>query len=297
METREKKNRRIHQRIKNEKRKKRQQRMHKCLIFLLILTIGVALYARFIGTAFLNVNEYTIKDNKLPDNFYGFKIVHFTDLHYGSTIYKKELNNVQKTINEIKPDLIVFTGDLTNNNYELSDDDINNLISFMNDLKATVGKYLIKGNNDYNKTYDKIISQTDFIILDNSYDLIYYKGHTPILLTGTASMLKKKTDLDKSFSYLKDNNLFTISLIHEPDLFDELTNKPINLVLAGHSHLGQVRLPFVGSLYDVKGSLKYNNHYYNINNSRMYVSGGIGTSFLKFRLFNHPSINLYRLTK
>jgi uncharacterized protein len=110
-------------------------------------------------------------------------------------------------------------------------------------------------------------------------------------------MIKKKTDLDKSFSYLKDNNLFTISLIHEPDLFDELTNKPINLVLAGHSHLGQVRLPFVGSLYDVKGSLKYNNHYYNINNSRMYVSGGIGTSFLKFRLFNHPSINLYRLTK
>lgn len=297
METRANKNKKIRKKIKNQKRLLFRKKIQNFFIFIFILIIGIITYARFIGTTGLYVKEYSIKDKELPANFYGFKIVHFTDLHYGSTIFKEELNTLTKKIKELKPDLIIFTGDLIDNKYQLSTNEINNLVTFLNTIHATTGKYIIKGNKDYNKTYDQIISQTDFTLLDNNYDLIYYKDNNPILLTGTGSMLKKEANIDQALAYLKDNNLFTISLIHEPDLVDELVNEKINLVLAGHSHLGQVRLPFIGSLYNVPGSETYNNSYYNIDNTKMYVSGGIGTSLLKFRLFNRPSINLYRLTK
>ena len=65
--------------------------------------------------------------------------------------------------------------------------------------------------------------------------------------------------------------------------------------MAGHSHNGQVRLPFIGAIVKNQGAKKYYNEYYKIKNTDLYISGGIGTSTLPFRLFNRPNINFYRL--
>ena len=64
--------------------------------------------------------------------------------------------------------------------------------------------------------------------------------------------------------------------------------------MAGHSHLGQIRLPLIGAIYTPKGSKKYYDEHYKVNNADMYINGGIGTSVIEFRLLNKPSINLYR---
>ncbi len=71
----------------------------------------------------------------------------------------------------------------------------------------------------------------------------------------------------------------------------------INLVLAGHSHNGQINIPYIKKLFLPEGSKKYYNNYYKVNNTNLYISSGLGESKINFRLFNKPSINFYRINK
>ena len=92
--------------------------------------------------------------------------------------------------------------------------------------------------------------------------------------------------------------MFTITLLHEPDSIDNILNtEHVDLALAGHSHNGQIRLPFIGALKTVNGAKKYKNEYYHIGNTDLYISGGIGTSDMKLRFFDRPSISIYRLVE
>ncbi|MDD6223730.1 MAG: metallophosphoesterase [bacterium] len=283
-----------------EKQKKRKKILKFFLIFWLsFLLLGLLLlgYMRFIGTKGLVVREYTIKSDKLPNSFHGFKILHFSDLHYLSTIHKSDLAKIITTVNRLKPDIIVFTGDLTDTSVNITSQDRNDMIELLKKMKATTGKYAIKGNHDYdNDIFEQVCKQSDFKILNNTYDLIYYYDHTPLLITGIGSSIKGDSDIGSSFSYSEQDSLYTISLLHEPDILDEilLTHK-VDLALAGHSHNGQIRLPGKGALFTIKNARKYPNSYYKVENTHLYVSGGLGTSQYPLRFWNRPSINFYRL--
>lgn len=303
MVTREEKNKKLQQEIKKEDNKRKRNKIFMrfllLLLILILIIIGLYSYMHFIGTKGLVVREYKVVNSKLPDNLHGFKIVHFSDLHYLSTVNKNDLKNMVTTINKLKPDVVVFTGDLTDSEIEVSNNDLNDMIELFNKIKVTTGLYAIKGNHDYsNNNFDLVFSQTDFKVLDNSYDLIYYHDTIPILITGIGSDLQGDMDIGKAYSYNETDNIFTISLLHEPDYIDEilLTNQ-VDLALSGHSHNGQVRLPFIGALQSVEGAKKYKDSYYKINNTDLYISGGMGTSIFKIRFFNRPSINFYRLVE
>lgn len=303
MVTREEKNKKLQQEIKKEDNKRKRNKIFMrfllLLLILILIIIGLYSYMHFIGTKGLVVREYKVVNSKLPDNLHGFKIVHFSDLHYLSTVNKNDLKNMVTTINKLKPDVVVFTGDLTDSEIEVSNNDLNDMIELFNKIKVTTGLYAIKGNHDYsNNNFDLVFSQTDFKVLDNSYDLIYYHDTIPILITGIGSDLQGDMDIGKAYSYNETDNIFTIFLLHEPDYIDDilLTNQ-VDLALSGHSHNGQVRLPFIGALQSVEGAKKYKDSYYKINNTDLYISGGMGTSIFKIRFFNRPSINFYRLVE
>jgi len=270
---------------------------------LIILIVGglVFTWSRFIGTKGLIIKEYAYQNIKIPEEFNGKKIVHFADLHFGSTIKKEELTNVIDRINLLKPDICIFTGDLVDKNYELGDGEKDLLIKELSRIESVIGKYSVKGNHDYDHDYyDEIITSSGFISIDNDYRLIYYKGTEPIVISGVTSMLKTDIDLDKAFAYKNDDttkDLFSIFLAHEPDTLTRARSFNIDLMLSGHSHGGQVRLPYVGSIYTPKGSKTYYEEHYKVDETDLYISGGIGTSTLKIRLFNKPSINLFRLYK
>lgn len=272
-------------------------------IFLIII-ISILIYARFIGTSGLKVKEYYIKNESVPESFNGFKIVQFSDLHFGMTTDFKSLDNIIKKINNLNPDLVIFTGDLIDKNLKLSKKDTTKLIEYLSNINANIKKIGVKGNHDYNKNNDfnKIMYESGFEILCNSYDLIYYKGLEPIYIAGFPSSIKEQYDIEATFNYfttLTENDIkpnYIITLMHEPDNIDDLLDKNINLVLAGHSHNGQIRLPFVGALITPAGSKKYYDEYYKVSNTDLYISSGIGTSSMKFRFNNRPSINFYRLS-
>ena len=88
---------------------------------------------------------------------------------------------------------------------------------------------------------------------------------------------------------------YKILLLHEPDYVNEITYQNYDLILAGHSHNGQVTPPLIGAIIKPNGAKKYYDEYYSLNSTDLYISSGIGTTKLDFRLFNHPSINFYRI--
>ena len=268
------------------------------LILLVVTGVLTILYARFIGTTGLKVIEKSIITDKLPSDYDGLKIVQFTDLHYGSTIHLKELKNIVKRINDQNPDIVIFTGDLVENKVVLSDKEVKKVTEELKKINPKIETLAVKGNHDYDHEYfDKITENLPWKVLFNTYEFVYNNSTTPLVFVGFDDLLEGKVDIKNGFSYKNENpdDLFTIVLTHEPDLIDKITEDNYNLAFAGHSHLGQVRAPFIGALWTPDGSKKYKDKHYIVGDSELYVSGGIGTSSLKLRLFARPSITLYRL--
>ncbi len=264
------------------------------IILFIVLCI---LWARFISTRGIVIKEVKVDATTLPDEYDGLKIVHFTDVHYGSTVNKKEMEHIVETINKQNADIVIFTGDLVEQGVQLNENEVNELTDLLNKIDAKIEKYVVKGNHDFDHNYfDNIIPKTNFVLLNNSYDYFYKDSTTPIVIAGLDDYWKGKPDYKSAFSFLQDfeEQPYTILLLHEPDQVDELGEYKFNIAFAGHSHLGQVRLPFLGALYTPYGARKYTDSHYLINGNDLYIDGGLGTSTLKLRFFNKPSISLYR---
>ena len=104
----------------NEEEKKKHPIIKFLIIFVLIVT-AILLYSRFIATKGLVTKEYKITSSNIQDNFHGFKIVHISDIHYGRTTDKKDLEKIVNEINLLKPDIVVLTGDLIDKDTELNE--------------------------------------------------------------------------------------------------------------------------------------------------------------------------------
>ena len=289
--------------IKEENREIRKKIVISCFkitIIIILLSITFYLYTTYISSKIIDVKEERIINEKLPTNFNGLKIIQISDIHYGSTIFIKDIKKLVKLVNERTPDLVVFTGDLINKDYKLNSKEQEKLITELKKIKTTIGKYAIMGEEDSSE-FNTIMNQSNFTILNNSYDLIYKDNNIPILLIGLNNS-KKNEDIDSAYEYFNqpthNSNIYTITLLHKPDTVDEILEKypTTDLFLAGHSHNGQINIPYIGGLVKKEGSQQYINEFYQINNSRLYISSGIGTNGNGFRLFCRPSINFFRLS-
>lgn len=277
-------------------KKKDKVKGHGFLKFILVLIIicaGTYYYARYVGTTGLVIKEYSVINEKIPESFHGFKIVQFSDTHYGMTTFNDELKNMVSKINILNPDIVVFTGDLVDYHYNLNDDEKNDIINILSEIDASLGVYAVSGNHDQNVSYEGILSGSNINLLKNKYEYIYNGTSEKIMLIGLDDYLEGTLDLDAAFSY-EDDTSYKILLSHEPDVYDKLPKTP-DLMLAGHSHNGQVRIPLAGAIYKTIGAKKYYDPEYSLGDTKMYISGGVGTSKYKVRLFDRPSISLYRL--
>lgn len=280
--------------------------MKKFLKFLLILILIITLtllYSRYIGTSGLVTKEYKIETTDITDTFDGLKVIHFSDLHYLRVTNKETLTKIVDEINLINPDIVFFTGDLIDKDFEISEDEKNILIELLNTINSKYGKYAIIGNHDIVKDEEllkDIYNSSDFNLMQNSYDIIYGTDNDKLFIGGVDTYSYGKADIDKTMEYFKDNEdiNYKIILAHEPDYTDIILSKyNVDLILSGHSHNGQINIPYIKNLFLPYGSKKYYENYYKINNTNLFVSSGIGVSRINFRLFNRPSINLYRINK
>ena len=277
----------------------------KLFIFIILIISLVIAYGFFIEPKLITVKEYKIAQNSWPDNFNGFKIVHISDLHYGRVFDEKSLEKLVDSINEQEPDIVVLTGDLIDKDTNMTTSMANKISELLNKIDASSGKYAINGNNDLNfDEWTNIISGGGFKDLNNTYDTIYKDGYDYIFIAGASTIKDKvstndklKTAIDYLNSFESGGPIYKILLLHEPDAIDDLSVNPFDLILAGHSHAGQIKLPFIGAVVLPEGAQKYYDSYYKVENADLYVSNGLGVSNYNFRLFNTPSYSVYRLVQ
>ncbi len=274
----------------------------KTLLIIVSCCIMLIAYSAFIGTKRLIIKETNINSKLIPTNFHGFKIIHFTDLYYGNNINDKQMQELVKEINKRHPDLVVFTGDLIDQKKSLTKDQEKKLITYLTSIDSNIGKYAIMGDMDNEEIFTNIMTTSNFTILNNQAELLYNEGYDAVLLVGLNSNIAGKQDIDSGFAYFNDPNnnpdIFTITLLHEPDCLDYVLSKyKTDLALAGHSLNGQIRLPYIGAVQRKKGAKKYYDSFYEIRNTKLFISSGIGTWNIPFRFLDRPSINFFRLIK
>ena len=298
--TREELNKQMHEEINEENKVKKNKGIIKftikSTIFLIVFFTLFYTYTTYVSTVKIGVREYRITNKKIPSSLNGLKIIQLSDLHFGSTMLNENVKEIEKITNKRKPDIVVFTGDLINKDYKLSSKEQEKLIKYLKGIDASLGKYAILGDQD-DELVSTIFNQSDFTILRNEYELIYKNNNDSIMLIGLTT---KDQDIDKAYSYFKEenhnSNIYTITLVHKPDSADEIVSHPTDLILAGHSHNGNIRIPFINyPLYQYEGAKKYNQEYYKIGSTKLFISSGLGTTN-GFRLFCRPTINFFRIS-
>lgn len=296
MATREELNEKISREIEEEERKRKNKKILKILSFIFIplfILFSISYVSlRYIGNIGIVVKEYPFYNIKITDDFHGVKVVQFSDVHFGEFTEKGKIDELIKLINNTNPDIVVFTGDLVDVNYAVNLTDQEYLISSFKKINASLGKYAIKGEED-SDSFDTIFNNSGFEILNNEVRKIYINDSYINLIAVDNNYGVYPTLLNNY-----DGSKFSIAITHFSDNSDNIVNTfAPDIILAGNSHNGQVRIPFIGPMMKRIGSKKYIDSYYKINDTELYISSGIGNTKYNMRLFNHPSINFFRLKK
>ena len=190
-----------------EEEKKKFHKFLNFILFVIILSLGIVFYSKYVGVKGLIVKEYRIESNILTKNFSGLKIVHFSDLLYKSTVDRDDIKKLINKINTLRPDIIVFTGDLINKNVKITNDDREFIINSLTKMHASIGKYAVYGDYDYSiDNYESIMTKSNFKVLNNSYDEVLYKTDEPLYVVGLPSSIKDTVKINEAFSFYKDED-------------------------------------------------------------------------------------------
>lgn len=259
-----------------------------CFSIIIIITL-LFLYGKYIEPNNLKTKEYTIESDTIKESFKELKIVHFSDILYKKD--EKKLKEIINTINQASPDLVIFSGDLLNKNETYNEEDYKILKENFKNINASLYKYAVIGDNDkkYLNEYKDILYESEFKLLDNENMLLFYKDITPINIIGLTNTDNINDLLNTEIEYS-----YSIVITHNPDNITTLSNLNINTILSGHSLGGIINIPYYGGIIKKDGARTYINDYYELNNTNIYISNGIGYEKYNFRLFNTPSINIYK---
>jgi uncharacterized protein len=257
---------------------------------------GGFFYAREVEPKMLKINEYTFRHRSIPKGFNGFKIVQFSDTHLGFQYNLTEFEKLISKINAIKPDVIFFTGDLMDEPNKFPDTD--KIAPLLSRLTAPFGKFSIYGNHDHggygSDIYLKIMKESGFTILQNQSHEIRLLDGSSIFIAGIDDAMLGKPDIHKAVSSIPSSS-FTILLSHAPDLADAASSFNIHLQLSGHSHGGQVQIPFLGALITPPYAEKYIEGFYKTGELTLYVNRGLGTTRMPFRFLSQPELTVFTL--
>lgn len=268
------------------------------LKFFILIFVLIFIYSGAIEPSLLIVKKYNInkdgnmmKENILKDDNETIKVVQISDTQIGSFYSTNKLKKVANKVNALNPDILVFTGDLID--YSNKNPDVDEITKILSSMNAKLGKFSVFGNHDYMyelpRYYRQIMRNSNFHLLVNENKKIKLEDNKYINILGVDEILNGNPNI-QDLERKTDYNSFNLLLAHEPDLVDMLSKDTMNLVLSGHSHGGQIRLPFKGALVTPPYGRKYTKGFYDIKGNHLYVSSGLGSTKLPFRFFNVPEI-------
>jgi len=273
----------------------------KAIIIIFIMVVLLCYYLYFQNTE-LQVSSYDIVDSRIPIEFNKYKIVQVSDFH--NTKSNKLTDDLVKEIKIQNPNVIVLTGDLVDSRKT----NIDVAISFIKRIKDIAPIYFVPGNHEAKiikyETLKEKLEKEAVIVLDNKTEVLEIND-AKINLIGindpNMSYHPYALDNEKIKNELTDTNFdknnYSILLSHRPELFDTYVDSKLDLVLTGHAHGGQVRIPFIGGLISPNQGFfpKYTGGKFKEDNTNMIVSRGIGNSIIPFRVNNRPELVVVQL--
>ncbi len=267
-------------------------------IYLFLTGMLLLFFWMFWGNRTIQVSQVEITDAEVPDAFIDFKIAHLSDIHdknWGETLIAP--------IQEENPDIIVITGDLIDSN----EPDIYSASLLIEELNKIAPIYFVTGNHEawsghYDTLKESLLNQS-VNILDNEAIVLQRNGEELLLLglkdSAFATEDEHSLAIEARVQELSGQfDGFKLLLAHRPELFESYVRNDLNLVLSGHAHGGQFRLPFIGGLIAPDQGLfpEYTSGVYEENKTKMVVSRGLGNSIIPLRFNNRPELIFIELT-
>ncbi len=282
---------------------KKHRNITFAISFFLLLNFLLVLYGSFIEPELIYVKKTSIDFEKINKPI---KIAFVADYQVGP--YKKS-EFIQKTVDkilELKPDLVLIGGDQINNSF--GEDETKYFLPF-EQLAKKIPTYAVHGNHEYGVSGGRSLYDEQYRLPDlseetklameklgikylvNELEVIEINGQK-INLFGGDSYWAQKLNLSKLKS--RDLSIPTVALIHNPAVIYDIDGYNVDLVLAGHTHGGQIRLPLVGALKKVDKYLPRSWHkgWVSYEKTKMFVTSGIGETGVRSRLYNRPEIVL-----
>jgi predicted MPP superfamily phosphohydrolase len=262
---------------------------------------GLALYSGEIARHEIEIVHRPIAITNLPDPFHGYRIVQLSDIHLDEYTEPFFLERIVRQVNTLAPDLVLLTGDFITHGsltFIAGGHALRRCAEILTTLTAPL-RYAILGNHDVSFNGAAVIEA-----LSSHGTPVLVNQHLPIERNGARLWLcgvddpgTSHPDLDLTLPTKPDGPVLLMA--HEPDFADYVIAHPrgslVDLMLAGHSHGGQIRLPFLGPLILPPMGEKYPEGHYRFNRMQLYVNRGIGTVGLPFRLNCPPEITVITL--
>jgi predicted MPP superfamily phosphohydrolase len=254
----------------------------------------LASYPVFIERYLILTNHYLIPVPNLPQAFSGFRIVHLTDLHYGSLVPLAVIRHVIHQSNRLNRDLVVCTGDYVHERAATTQ--IDTVWPLLSDLKAPFGVYSVLGNHDH--WADTGRSQQ--WLRKTNQDLrhkvkVIEKGRERLWIAGAGDFWEDHRNLDGILSGIPDSDC-RIVLAHNPDTADSEFSGRVDLMISGHTHGGQINIPFLGPpILPVRNKTYSSGLKVSPRGTKVFISRGIGWVIYPVRFNCPPEIAVLEL--
>lgn len=269
----------------------------KIKIILIVLFIAILSWYSFLFEPNnFKIEELNIRIKNLPASFEGLKIVQLSDFH--TKKFGKKERRVLQIVEQLNPDYVFITGD----SVDKSTKDIKACQEFWRELgREYQGKIFgVLGNHEHwNRNFyllAKTLEDSGIPILNNENEKLA-RGNDYLYLIGVDDPRTGYDNLDIAMRGIKENNISKILLAHSPEIIESIKGKGIDLILAGHTHGGQVKIPFIRPFWiPTRDHGKYASGLFAIDSTYLYVNRGIGSPrFIRFNA--SPEITLINLVK
>lgn len=260
-----------------------------------LLGAGGLLYAREVETRRVEVRPVELTLPRLAPEFDGYRIVQFGDLHLDDWSKPERLHRIVGRVNDQQPDLVAITGDFAS--YSAKEFDAGRLVEALRGLRARDGCVAILGNHDYLtdvKLVRRCMRESGITELVNSVRTLR-RGDAALHIAGIDDVMEGESRLDIVLRELPEEGA-AILLAHEPDFADvSSATRRFDLQLSGHSHGGQVAVPFLRRLVLPPFSQRYTRGLYDVRGMIQHTNRGIGFVHARLRFLCRPEITALTL--
>ena len=265
----------------------------------LLATGGVG-YSALVEAGLFSVEAVQLKLKRLPTSFSGLRIAQISDIHMGGWMDLERFQQVADLVLAEKPDVLLITGDfLLGHHFEgdLLKQALDNLTSVLSSLAESIPSFAVLGNHDYwvdAGIVRRMLASSGVTDLTNTVFTLT-RGSDKLHLCGVDDVWEGIVRLNDVVAQLEDDNV-AILLAHEPDYADiSATTGKFDLQVSGHTHGGQVAVPWLGPIILPYLGQKYHTGLYKIGNMFQYTNRGVGMSRLALRFNCLPEITLFTL--